>query len=229
MRIATAACVVLLAALTGCQTIQNSSPTQTLVRVIDASYNAPAVSVSVGTTPIATNIAAATITNYAFLPPQDTTASVYPTGSTKATASAAGNFLVNEEHSVFITDSGTSYTATILTDQTTLPPAGDFSLRIVQQAINTGAVDVYLLSGSTALADAKPLLSAIPAQTASAYVNVPAGSYTIAVTPTGNIKSAYTSTAPVTFSADQVRTFLIMDAQLTTNPPVTVVIGNDLN
>ncbi|HEX4039523.1 MAG TPA: DUF4397 domain-containing protein [Acidobacteriaceae bacterium] len=229
MRIGATFLVVLLAALTGCQTIQSSSPTQTLVRVMDASYNAPAVNVSVGTTSIATNIAAATITNYAFLPPQNTTANVYPTGSTKATASANGTFLVDEQHSILIADSGASYTATILTDQVTPPPAGDFSLRIVQQAQQTGAVDVYLLSGSTLVADAKPLLSAVPAQTVSAYLNVPAGDYTIAVTVAGKITSAYTSTAPVTFAAGQVRTFLVMDAQLTTNPPVTIIVGNDLN
>jgi hypothetical protein len=221
--------VTLVGTLTGCQTVQNSTPTQTLVRVMDASYNAPAVDVKVGTTPIATNIGPASITNYAFLPPQDTSAYIYPTGSTKSTASAAGTFLVDEQHSVLLADSGAGYAATILTDQVTPPPIGDFSLRIVQQAQQTGAVDVYLLSGTTALADAKPLLSAVAAQTVSAYVNVAAGTYTIAVTPTGNIKSAYTSTAPVTFATGQIRTFLVMDAQLTTNPPVTVTIGNDLN
>jgi hypothetical protein len=53
------------------------------VRVIDASYNAPAVDVKVATTQIAANIGAATFTNYAFLPPEDTTAYVYPTGTTQ--------------------------------------------------------------------------------------------------------------------------------------------------
>lgn len=228
-RLAAATLAAAAALLTGCQTVQNSSPTQTLVRVIDASYNAPAVDVKVGTTPIATNIGAATITNYAFLAPQTTSAYVYPTGSSKSTASADGTFLVNEQHSVLIADSGAGYNATILTDQVTPPPAGNFSIRIVQQAQQTGAVDVYLLAGSTSLADAKPVLTAVPAQTVSAYINIPAGSYTIAVTPTGTVKTGYTGAAPVTFAAGQIRTFLIMDAQLTTNPPVTVTIGNDLN
>jgi hypothetical protein len=221
--------VASLGTLTGCQAVQNSTPTQTLVRVIDASYNAPPVDVKIGTTAIATNIGPASITNYAFLPPQNTSAYIDPTGTTKSTASVAGDFLVNEQHSVLLADSGAGYAATLLTDQVVPPPAGDFSLRIVQQAQQTGAVDVYLLNGTTALADAKPLLSAVAAQTVSAYVNVPAGTYTIAVTAAGNIKSAYSSTAPVTFATGQIRTFLVMDAQLTTNPPVTVTIGNDLN
>ena len=53
------AAVALLPVL-GCQSVENSTPSQTEVRVIDASYNAPAVDVKVGTTLIASNIGAAT-------------------------------------------------------------------------------------------------------------------------------------------------------------------------
>jgi hypothetical protein len=214
--------------LSGCQTVENSAPSQTLARVIDASYNAPAVEVKVGTTAIATNIGAATFTNYAFLPPEDTTAYVYPTGTTTATASAQGDFLVAQEHSVFITDSGVAYTATILTDQTTAAPTGYFSIRFLQQAAHAGAVDIYLVPSSSTLSGSKPLLTDVTPQSVESYVNVMAGTYTIAVTPTGVITTPYTS-SQIAFVAGQVRTALIMDAQLTTNPPVTVVIGDDLD
>lgn len=216
------------ALLTGCQTVQNSTPTQTLVRVIDASYNAPAIDVKIGTTPIAANIGAATITNYAFLPPQNTTAYIYPTGSTKSTASADGDFLVNEQHSVFLTDTGAGYSATILTDQVTPPPTGYFSLRVLQQALSTGAVDVYLVPSTSTLSGSKPLLTDVKPNSIAGYVNVEAGIYTIVVTPTGVITTPYSS-SQITFTAGQVRTLLIMDSALTTNPPVTVTIGDDLN
>jgi hypothetical protein len=214
--------------LLGCQSIQNSAPSQTLVRVIDSSYNAPAVDVKVGTTAIATNIGAATITNYAFLPPEDTTAYVYPTKTTTATAQAQGNFLVAQQYSVLITDSGANYTATILTDQATTPPTGQFSVRFLQQAVKAGAVDIYLVPSTSTLSGSKPLLTDVKPQSVSGYINVLAGSYTIVVTPTGVITTPYTSSS-ITFADGQVRTALIMDAQLTTNPPVTVVIGDDLN
>lgn len=215
------------AVLTGCQNVQGSSP-QTLVRVIDASYNAPTVDVGVGGTLIATNIAAQTITNYGLLTPQNGTAYIYPTKTTKAVATAQGQFLAGEQHSVFITDSGAGYTATILTDQVTPPPSGYFSVRILQQALTTGAVDVYLVPSTSTLAGSKPLLSNVAAGSISGYINVTAGTYTIAVTPTGNTKIAYSST-PLTIATGAIRTLLIMDAQLTTNPPVTVVVGDDLN
>ena len=222
--------VALLAALPllGCQSVQNSSPSQTQVRVIDASYNAPSVNVEIATTPIAANIGAATFTNYAFLPPENATSYVIPVGATKPTAQADGQFLVSEQHSVLITDSGKGYTASILTDQPSAAPAGYFSIRFIQQALKAGAMDIYVVPDGAKLADAKPLFTNVAPQSVEGYTNVLAGSYTIVVTPTGVVTTPSSSTA-IQFVAGQVRTALIMDAQLTTNPPVTVTIGNDLN
>jgi hypothetical protein len=221
--------LLLTAALCGCQSVEGSSPSQTEVRVIDASYNAPSVDVNVGTTPIATNIGAATFTNYAFLPPENTTAYVFPTGSSKATASASGEFEVAQAHSVFITDTTNgSYSASILLDQAVAAPAGYFSIRFLQQALEAGAVDIYLVPSGSTLADSKPLFGDVAPQSAAGYANVMAGSYTIVITPAGSTKTPYSS-SQITFVGGQVRTVLIMDAQLTTNPPVTVTIGNDLN
>jgi len=216
--------------LSGCQNIQDSTPAQTMVRVIDASYNAPPVDVKIGTTPIAVNIGAATFTNYAFLPPENATAFVYPTKTTTATASVAGAFEVAQEHSVLITDTSGGYQATLLLDQAANPPAGYVSLRFLQQAVHTGAVDIYLIPSDGTLAGTKPLLSDVATGTVSVYINVEAGSYTLAITPVGdaNAKDVYTSQA-LQFTDGQVRSVLIMDAQLTTSPPVTITIGDDLN
>ena len=151
LRLATALAVAALPLL-GCQSVANSSPSQTQVRVIDASYNAPAVDVDIATTAIAANIGAATFSNYAFLPPENATAYVYPTGTTKSGASVDGQFLVNEQHSILIADSGKGYTASILTDQPTAAPAGYFSIRFLQQALQAGAVDIYLVPDGGTLA-----------------------------------------------------------------------------
>jgi hypothetical protein len=72
------------------------------------------------------------------------------------------------------------------------------------------------------------VFSNVAPQSVEGYVNVMAGTYTIVVTPAGVITTPYTS-ASITFVDGQVRTALIMDAQLTKNPPVTVTIGDDLN
>jgi hypothetical protein len=184
--------------------------------------------VDLATTPIATNLGGATFSNYAFLPPENATVYVYPTGTTKAGASVDGQFLINEQHSILITDSGKSYTASILTDQPTAAPAGYFSIRFLQQAVQAGAVDIYLVPDGSTLADSKALFTKVAPQAVESYTNVPAGTYAIVVTPTGVITTP-SSGSPIQFTAGQVRTALVMDAQLTKNPPVTVTLGNDVN
>ena len=216
-----------LALLSGCQSVQGSAP-HTLVRVIDASYSAKSVDVTLANTLIAYNIAAPSFTSYAVSSPQKATASIYPTGTKKAGASVSGSFEVNEQHSVLITDAAGSYAATILSDQITAPPAGDVAVRFVQEAQMTGAVDVYLVASDSTLADAKPLLSNLTVGSVTNYINVAAGTYTVVITPAGNTKAQYTGTA-IPFAAGQVRTLLVVDSQLTSNPPVTVVVGDDLN
>ena len=48
------------------------------------------------------------------------------------------------------------------------------------------------------------------------------------VVPSGATAAKYTSQS-IVFTGGQVRTMLIVDQQLLTNPPINVVIGNDLN
>lgn len=201
-----------------------------MVRVIDASWNAPPLDVKIGATPIAVNVGAATFTDYAFLPPENATAYVSPTKTTIVTASVAGAFLVAQQHSVLITDANGGYQATLLTDQTATPAAGYVSLRFLQQAARTGYVDIYFIPSTGTLAGARPLLNSVATGTVSGYVNVQAGSYTLVIAPAGdtNAKDVYTSEA-LQFTGGQVRSVLIMDAQLTTSPPVTIAIGDDLN
>ena len=214
--------------LSGCQNIQDSTPAQTMVRVIDASYNAPPLGITVGQTAIAANIAGATITNYAFLGPGPSTAYIYPPKSKTPSASATGQFLASQEHSVYITDSGAGYTATVLTDQATAPPTGDISVRFLQQAIATGSVDIYFVPSGDTLSEAKPILTDLTVGSITDYINISTGTYSVVITPTGVATATYTGPS-IQFSAGQVRTMLIMDSQLTTNPPVNIVVGDDLN
>jgi hypothetical protein len=126
---------------TGCESVTGVGH-QTLVRVIDASTNAKAIDVNYGSIPIVVNQGANSFSNYAMLSPSAATVSVYPAGTQKATAQSSGNFLAAEQYSVFVTDSGTSYQASVIADQNTAPSAGNFAVRFLQQASKAGAVDI---------------------------------------------------------------------------------------
>jgi hypothetical protein len=211
--------------LSGCQSVQGTSP-QTMVRVVDASCSAKAVDVTLAGTLIAYDTSAPSVTNYAFLPPENATASIFPTGTKKADNSVAGSFEVAQQHSILLTDSGGGIAATVLNDQNT--PAGDVAIRFLQEASGTGAIDVYFVPTGTSLSDAKPLLSNAAAGSETDYFAIPAGTYTVVLTPAGSKRTQAAGTS-LALTAGQVRTILVVDSQLTTNPPVNLVIGNDLN
>jgi hypothetical protein len=210
----------------GCQSVTGSTA-KSLVRVIDASYNAPAVDVFTGTTPIASNLGSPAITGYAFITPAALAVSVDPVSTKKATAQTSGTFLASQQHSVFISDFNSSYQATVLTDQNVPAPAGQISVRFLQQAPRSGNVDIYFVPDGSTFADSKAVVSGLAPGTTTAYINIPAGTFTVVVVPSGATAAKYTSQS-IVFIGGQVRTMLIVDQQLLNNPPISVVIGNDL-
>lgn len=213
--------------LCGCTAVAGTGPT-TLIRVIDAAYSSQALDAYVSTTPIAVNFAGPSISSYAFLPPGAATITIKPTGKSTVLTQLSGTLLAGEQHTVYITGKGASLQASLLTDQNTSAPAGSFAVRFLQAAVSTGAVDIYFVPDGTKIADANPVFSGLAAGSVTAYTNIPSGTYDLIVLPAGTTKNAYTSTA-TTFSAGQVRTMLIVDQQLLNNPPVNVLVANDVN
>lgn len=201
--------------------------TSTLVRVIDASYNSPALDAYVASTPIATNFAGPSISNYAFLPPGTATIEVTPTGKSTVLAQINGTLDGGQEHSVYITGQGTNFQMSLLSDQNAPAPSGSVAIRFLQQAISTGAVDIYFVPDGTKITTAKPVVTNVAPDTITAYLSIPAGTYDLVVVPAGTTTNAYTSAATA-FSSGQVMTVLIVDSQLTTMPSVNVLVANDL-
>jgi hypothetical protein len=201
-----------------------------LVRFIDASYIAPAANVLVEGQLLAANAGAGTITPYGTVPASEA-APIEITAATGGAAlvSTSGTLLPGHQHSVFLTDNGAapnSYTVTILEDQQVQAASNLSAFRFLNQAPKTGAVDIYMVPAGVTLADAVPLISDLPVGGTAGYVSFTSQTVTMVVTPTGLIKPSYTS-MPITLIGGEVRTVLIMDTQLTSNPPVQVSMADD--
>jgi Domain of unknown function (DUF4397) len=222
-------CALLLTtlSLSGCTAVSGTGPT-TLVRVIDAAYNSQALDAYVASTPIAVNFTGPSISNYAFLPPSTATIKIVPTGKSTVLAQVSGTLLASQQHTAYITGQGSNFQVNLLSDQNTPAPAGAFSVRFLQEAVSTGAVDIYFVPDGTRIADAKPVFSGLASGAITAYTNIPPGNYDLIVVPAGTTTNAYTSSA-TTFSSGQVRTMLIVDQQLLNTPPVNVLVANDVN
>jgi len=232
-RLAMAAALSLAAAfgLSACENV--ASFTQpSLVRVIDASYIAPAVNVEVEGTLLAENIGQGSITPYGTLP-ATAAAPIHVTAATGGAAlvTTTGTLLAGHQHSVFLTDNGaapTSYQVTILEDQQIAAASGHSAFRFLNQAPKTGAVDVYMVPSGTTLANTIPLVTALPVGATAGYVSFSSQSVTMIITPTGVVTPKYTS-QPIGLTGGEVRTVLIVDTQLTSDPPVEVFTANDVN
>jgi hypothetical protein len=204
----------------------------TLVRIIDASYTAPAINVYVEGTMLAGNIGQGTITPYGTLT-ANTAAAIKVTSATNTTAllSTSGSLLAGHQHSVLLTDDSTAasgYMVTVLEDQQIAAATGHSAFRFLNQATKTGAVDVYMIAADNTLAKSIPLITALPVGTTANYVSFTSQTVTMVITPTGTVTPKYTST-PIALTGGEVRTVLLVNAQLTTDPPVNVFIGNDVN
>ena len=203
-----------------------------LVRVIDASYIAPAVNVTVGGVMLASNIGEGSITSYGTVAAN----SASPIKVTEATGGSAlvtttGTLLAGHHHSVFLTDNGAatkSYIVTILEDQHVAAASGHSAFRFLNQAPKIGAVDVYMIPSSSTLANSTTLVSNLASGASTGYVSFTSQTVTMVIVPTGQTSPKYTS-ASLALTGGEVRTVLIVDTQLTTNPPVDVYVADDVN
>ena len=226
-----ALCLAASVGLTSCTNVSGFSQSS-LIRVIDASYIAPAVNVYVEKTLFAGNIGEGYISNYGTVTPA-LSAPIQVTqaqGGSSLVATAA-TLNPGAQHSIFLTDNGaspTSYTVTVLEDQQTAAAAGHSAFRFLNQAPRTGAVDVFMVPGSTTLANTLPICSALAVGATCGYVSFASQSVTMVIVPTGQTTPKYTSTA-LALTGGEVRTVVIVDSQLTVNPPVQVVIAKDVN
>jgi len=227
-------CLGISLLLAGCQTVTGYSAVS-LVRVIDASYNAPAISVYIEGNLVASNIGQGSITSYGgFGPSNDALVKVTAASNTKALVSSNATLLPNKSQSILVTDINAQYQVDVLEDQSTPAPSGHSDFRILNQAPSTGPIDVYFLAGTSATvyATAKPVITALAVGATSGYVAIPSSTLYLVIAPAGTVLSITATTiyssAALPLVGGEVRTVLIVDPLLVTEP-VQVYMANDVN
>lgn len=232
--LAAAASVALASALgiAGCTTVEDGSTPAALVRVIDASYIAPAANVYVQNALFAGNVGQGTITAYSTVKAAlSAVVKVTPVSGSTPAVTAAATLNPSTQHTILITDNGaatTQYVVTVLEDQSTAAPAGKSDFRFLNQAPSTGAVDIYMVPSGAELADAKPLVTNLAVGATTAYISFGSETVSMVITPTGTTTAKYTS-ATLALTGGEVKTVVIVDSQLTADPPVQALIADDLN
>ena len=111
---------------------------------------------------------------------------------------------------------GSAITSFITTDDNALPAVGtQAKVRVVHLSPTAGAMDVFVTATGADLAAATPTLTNIANPSASAYLNLNAGTYQVRVVPAGtaaaNRAASVLITASVALNGGTVRTIVAAD------------------
>ena len=230
------AAALAVSALSGCQSIDVNSSNAAQVRVFNASVDSTGFDFYTGKTGIVFNLGFSYNTTYVSLNPGTqtiTTDQAQPPGSTtppQVLASVAASLGSQKNYTVIAGNVAASLQETIFLDQNFPAPSGQIAVRVINEATRIGAVDIYLVASGGKLATTLPFVTNVSFNGNSGYLDIPAGTYAIAVLPTGTNPGSGTSLfsgSQLSYSSGVVSTVVVIDTPLTTSPAANAEVLND--
>ena len=181
------------------------------LRVVHASPDAPNVDVLVDNAAVLTNVAYKAASSYLEVPSGSRNLKVRATGTSTVVIDQNGTLAQNSFYTVLATGRVASIAPVVLTDDQTSPASGSVRLRLVHASPTAGNVDIYVTAPTADIATATPTLTNVAFRAASNYLEVPAGTYRVRITPAGT-KTVAIDANNVALVAGQVRTAVAVDA-----------------
>jgi hypothetical protein len=216
--------------LSGCQGIV-SSQSGSQVRIIDASPDAPGMDIYMNNAAVAYNLGFGTLTSYVPVNPTTYTVTATQAGTKQAMSSSKATFVTGSQYTVLIGNISASLQQLVLKDQSQAAPSGQISLRFIDQATRIAAQDIYLVPAGQKLTAVTPVYTNIIFNTNTGYLNIPSGTYTLVMVPTGTIPASDTiatyTGAQVTYSGGSATTIIMIDQQIVTTPGLQVITATD--
>ena len=221
-----------LVSLSGCQSIDVNSSNAAQLRMIDASSDVPGLDFyENNNAALAYNLGFGTVTSYVPMNPGAYTISAESAGTRTTLVATSASLAAQKTYTALVGNVDANLQETILQDQNQPAPSGEIAVRFLDQATKVGAIDVYLIPSGGSLMNTAALVTNINFQGNTGYINIPAGTYAIAVVPTGTVPVSTTTTlltgSQVGYTAGAVRTVVFIDVKVTTTPAVQAVIADD--
>jgi hypothetical protein len=181
------------------------------LRVVHASPDAPNVDVLVDGAAALTNVPFRAASAYLAVPAGARNLRVRATGTATVVIDQSATLTAGRAYTVLATGRVASIAPLVLEDDLTNPAAGNVRVRLVHASPTAGNVDIYVTAPTADIATAAPTLSNVAFRAASGYLEVPAGTYRVRVTPAGT-KTVAIDVNNVTLAAGQIRTAVAVDA-----------------
>jgi hypothetical protein len=226
---------VLLAALPGCQGISMGSAE---LRIIDTAPDAGSIDAYQNNAALAYNLDFGAITSYVPMSPGSYTLAADKAGTRQALATGSATLIAGRQYTEIVGNIAGSLQQTVLQDRSEPAPAGQVEIRLVQQAVRSGAVDIYLVpQHGGRLVAGSPIAVNLGFGANSGYLAVPAGTYALEVVPAGTTLVPATVTlmsgAQIDYPSGIVRTIVLMDQEVLgahtagLTPGVQAIVADD--
>jgi hypothetical protein len=234
-RLAAALAVLGALVLTGCGAIASTEP-QTQIRIIDATPEvtpeARGLDIYQGPNALAYNLGFGTVTSYIQLAPGTYTINANTAGSKQVLSSSKATFAPSTQYTVLIGNSIANMQHQTFVDQSQPAPAGQIALRFINQATRVTAVDIYLVPAGQRLTAVAPLVTGVLSGANTGYLNVPSGTYSLVMLPTGTVPGGTVAAfagPQVAYSVGSARTIVLVDQSLVTAPGLQVITAEDFD
>ncbi|MDH4051703.1 MAG: DUF4397 domain-containing protein [Rubrivivax sp.] len=146
---------------------------------------------------------------YAQVDPADTRAEIRSAGAAAALYSGSPSLSKDKQYSLVAYGRQGALSAVLLDDNQSQPDSGKARLRVLNGAVEAGAVDVYLTTEDTALADSEPLQAKAAVGTANGFVDVNAATWRLRVTAAGDANDLRLDLSGLVLASRQVTTLVI--------------------
>lgn len=203
---------VTLVALTGDPAAPTAELTdrRAFVRVVHASPDAPNVDVLVDGAVVLSNVPFRTASSYLEVPSGARLLQVNVANTTTTAITATETLDKTQAYTVLAVDRVSAIDRLVLLDDRSAPAAGMIKVRLVHAAPSAGLVDIYVTPPDASLASSSPTLAGVDFKAASGYLEVPAGTYRVRITPAGS-KTAVIDTGAKVLPAGTVLTGIAVD------------------
>jgi hypothetical protein len=196
-----------------CSDDDNTGPdtTEARVRVVHASPDAPNVDVLVDDGIALSNVPYLAVSDYLEVPSGDRNLKVNAAGTATTVIDADADLAEGSDYTVIASGLAGAIEPIVLEDDNSAPAAGNVRVRAIHGAPSAPAVDIYVTAPGTDLATETAALANVEFGQVADYLEAPAGTYQVRVTPAGS-KTVVIDSGTLTLASGQVRTAIAVDA-----------------
>ena len=181
------------------------------VRVVHASPDAPSVDVLVDGAVALSDVPYLAASEYLEVPSGDRNLRVNAAGTATTVIDADADLAEGQDYTVIAGGLAETIEPIVLADDNRAPASGNVRVRAIHGAPSAPAVDIYVTSPGVDLTTETPALANVEFGQVADYLEVPAGTYQVRVTPAGS-KTVVIDSGALTLASGQVRTAIAVDA-----------------